>query len=145
MRISFFPTTSHRVFHYEPLYYSEEKEKLKQIYEKYGKEWPEDGAKGIKSTAKAELDAEVEAASEVKTEVVAETTEAEKKVYPEDYARTPHYVPGKMIRGSFQRSLNEHKRQTGNPRTKTLVVVLTLLAAVVAVYYLSIGLTPILK
>ena len=57
IRFTFFPTPQHKVFHYEPRYYDPRKERLEQLYEKYGKT-PE----GMKK-AEEELAAEKEAPS----------------------------------------------------------------------------------
>lgn len=37
LRLSFFSTPQHRVFNYRPRYYDPHKERLEQLYEKYGK------------------------------------------------------------------------------------------------------------
>ena len=39
MGISFLPTPKHRVFHYEPRYWNEKEEKMRERYAKYGKEY----------------------------------------------------------------------------------------------------------
>lgn len=116
IRFTFFPTPEHKVFHYEPKYYDPQKERLEQLYEKYGKT-PE----GMKR-------AEEELASEGAA----------------NNAATPGYVPGKNIRGAFSRSAEEYRKAEGNAKVKRVVMLITVLAAMVVAYFLAQGLVKLL-
>lgn len=118
IRFTFFPTPEHKEFHYEPKYYDPQKERLEQLYEKYGK--TPDGMK----RAEEELAAE----------------NAEKGA-----STTPGYVPGKNIRGAFTRSVEEGRKREGNQKLKTIFNLITILAAIVVAYYLSDGLVKLIK
>lgn len=115
IRFTFFPTPEHKVFHYEPKYYDPQKERLEQLYEKYGKT-PE----GMKR-AEEELAAE-----------------------GGEHAVTPGYVPGKNIRGAFSRSAEEYRKAEGNNKVKRVVMLITVLAAMVVAYFLAQGLVKLL-
>ena len=123
IRFTFFPTPQHKVFHYEPRYYDPRKERLEQLYEKYGKT-PE----GMKK-AEEELAAEQTAAG------------ADPAAQP---ASSKDYVPGSRIRGAFTRSVEESRRAEGNQKVKKILTLITILAAIVVAYYLSQGLVKLL-
>lgn len=117
MRLSFFPTPSHRVFQYKPRFYDEKEEQLRKMYEKYGKEYPGDEKKeGVKKAENAE------------------PAQTQKE-----------YVPGQSIRGSFQRGIQSSRRQAGNQKLKSIIVVITLVIVFVAAYYMAIGLGELFK
>lgn len=122
IRFSFFPTPEHKVFHYEPRYYDARKERLEQLYEKYGKT-PE----GMKK-AEEELAAEQQSAA----------ADGEQPAVHSDY------VPGSRIRGAFTRSVQENRRAEGNQKVKKILTLITILAAIVVAYYLSQGLVKLL-
>lgn len=122
IRFSFFPTPEHKVFHYEPRYYDPRKERLEQLYEKYGKT-PE----GMK---KAE--------DELAAEQAASGDQASQPGVSKDY------VPGSRIRGAFTRSVDESRRSEGNQKVKKILTLITILAAIVVAYYLSQGLVKLL-
>lgn len=115
IRISFFPTPEHKVFHYEPKYYDPRKERLEQLYEKYGRT-PE----GMK---KAE------------EEIAAETAAEKPK----------NYVPGQNIRGAFSRSLEESRKAEGSQKAKKIFTLITVAAAIIVAYYLAEGLAKLLS
>ena len=121
IRFSFFPTPEHKVFHYEPRYYDARKERLEQLYEKYGKT-PE----GMKK-AEEELAAEQ-----------ADAADGDQSAVHSDY------VPGSRIRGAFTRSVQENRRAEGNQKVKKILTLITILAAIVVAYYLSQGLVKLL-
>ncbi|MBR0223803.1 MAG: hypothetical protein IJL93_05960 [Bacteroidales bacterium] len=111
----FWHIPEHRVFHYEPRYYDERKEKLEEIYKKYGKTMP---GEEIEAMAKKE------------------------GLIEEDSGR--RYIPGMHIRGSFRRTyeekrLSEEKEASAMSLVKKVVLALTLVALAAAAYYLSKG------
>ena len=105
----------HRVFHYEPRYYDERKERLEALYEKYGKTMP-----GEEIDAMARKEGLVE----------------------EDTGR--RYIPGMHIRGSFRQTYEEKrlsKEKDNSPMSivKKLILAVTMVAMAAAAYYLSKG------
>ena len=75
----FWHIPEHRVYHYEPRYYDERKEKLEELYKKYGKTMP---GEEIDALAKQQ----------------GLTDETGKR-----------YIPGMHIRGSFRRTYEEKR------------------------------------
>ena len=111
----FWHIPEHRVFHYEPRYYDELKEKLEEIYKKYGKTMP---GEEIEAIAKKE------------------------GLIDEDTGK--RYIPGMHIRGSFRRTyeerrLSEEKENSAMSIVKKVILALTLIAIAAAAYYLSKG------
>ena len=112
--IKFWHIPEHRVFHYEPRYYDERKEKLEELYKKYGKTMP---GEEIEAIAKKEG-------------LIDETGK--------------RYIPGMHIRGSFRQTYEEKRlsREKDNSPmalAKKVIMVLTGLAIAFAAYYLSKG------
>ena len=112
--IKFWHIPEHRVFHYEPRYYDERKERLEALYKKYGKTMP---GEEIEAMAKRE----------------GLVDEAGKR-----------YIPGMHIRGSFRQTYEEKrlsKEKATSPMSMVMkiVMVLTGLAIAFAAYYLSKG------
>ena len=110
----FWHIPEHRVFHYEPRYYDERKERLEELYKKYGKTMPGE-----------EIDAI-----------------ARKEGLTEDTGK--RYIPGMHIRGSFRKTYEEKRlsqEKDNAPMTivKRIVLILTLAAVAFAAYYLSKG------
>ena len=110
----FWHIPEHRVFHYEPRYYDERKERIEELYKKYGKTMPGE-----------EIDAM-----------------ARQEGLTEDTGK--RYIPGMHIRGSFRKTYEEKRlsREKDNaPMTivKRIVLILTLAAVAFAAYYLSKG------
>lgn len=115
----FWHIPEHRVFHYEPRYYDERKEKLEELYKKYGKTMP---GKEIDAIAKEQ----------------GLTDDTPKR-----------YIPGMHIRGSFRKTyeekrLSEEKENSAMSIVKKLVLALTLVALAAAAYYLSKGFVMLL-
>ena len=134
MRISFFPTPEHRVFNYKPRYYDPEKEKLRKIYEKYGKVYPGDEkASAVKA---AEDLKDVASYSEVKS-ILGEDGNAQ--------ATAHKYVPGQYIRGAYKEGLEASRRQAGNQKVKRIIIFITLAAAFVVAWYLAQGLAELFR
>ena len=107
MGISFLPTPKHRVFHYEPRYWNEKEEKMKERYAKYGKEYnPNTPWEGKGSDDAQAKDDE-----------------------PKNHLRDG-YVPGILIRDA---------------KLRTIIIIVSLLLAVVAVYYFTIGVNLLLQ
>ena len=111
----FWHTPEHRVFHYEPRYYDERKERLEEIYKKYGKTMP---------------GAEIEALAR------------KEGLLEEETGR--RYIPGMHIRGSFRKTYEEkrlsaEKETSAMNITKKVILALTLVALAAAAYYLSKG------
>ena len=110
----FWHIPEHRVFHYEPRYYDERKEKLEELYKKYGKTMP-----GEEIEAMAKRDG-----------LVDETGR--------------RYIPGMHIRGSFRQTYEEKRlsREKDNSPmaiARKVILVLTGVAIAFAAYYLSKG------
>lgn len=110
----FWHIPEHRVFHYEPRYYDERKERLEEIYKKYGKTMP---GEEIEAIAKEEG-------------LVEETGK--------------RYIPGMHIRGSFRKTYEEkrlsaEKENSAMSIVKKIILALTLIAVAAAAYYLSKG------
>jgi hypothetical protein len=114
--ISFFKTPSHRVFKYTPRYYDERKERLAEVYKKYGKS--PDGTPIDPSQL---------------------TTNGESTT------STKEYVPGESIRGAFRKGVVQTRRQAGNQKIKKIITLITFLALMVAAYYIAIGLGQLFK
>lgn len=124
IRFSFFPTPEHKVFNYQPRYYDARKERLEQLYEKYGKT-PE----GMKR-AEEELAAELAASGDAEPDSA--------------HSASSEYVPGSRIRGAFSRSVEQSRRAEGSQKVKKIITLITILAAIVVAYYLSQGLVKLL-
>lgn len=112
--IKFWHIPEHRVFHYEPRYYDERKERLEELYKKYGKTMPTE-----------EIDAM-----------------AKKEGLVDETGR--RYIPGMHIRGSFRQTYEEKrlsKEKDNSPMAivRKVVLVLTAIAIAFAAYYLSKG------
>ena len=110
----FWHVPEHRVFHYEPRYYDERKEKLEELYKKYGKTMPEEKIEAM----------------------------AKEQGLTDETGR--RYIPGMHIRGSFRKTYEEKRlsqEKETSPMTivKRVVLVLTLVAVAFAAYYLSKG------
>jgi len=110
----FWHIPEHRVFHYEPRYYDERKERLEEMYKKYGKTMP-----GTEIDAMARKEGLID--------------ETEKR-----------YIPGMHIRGSFRETyeakrLSKEKETSPISIAKKLILALTLVAIAAAAYYLSKG------
>ena len=117
--IKFWHIPEHRVFHYEPRYYDERKERLEELYKKYGKTMP---GEEIEAMAKREG-------------LVDETGR--------------RYIPGMHIRGSFRQTYEEKrlsKEKDNSPMAiaRKIILVLTGVAIAFAAYYLSKGLILLL-
>ena len=112
--IKFWHIPEHRVFHYEPRYYDERKERLEELYKKYGKTMP---GEEIEAMAKKEG-------------LIDETGK--------------RYIPGMHIRGSFRQTYEEKrlsKEKDNSPMAiaKKVIMILTGVAIAFAAYYLSKG------
>ncbi len=112
--IKFWHIPEHRVFHYEPRYYDERKERLEELYKKYGKTMPGE---------------EIEAM-------------AKKEGLIDETGR--RYIPGMHIRGSFRQTYEEKrlsKEKDNSPMAiaKKVILILTGVAIAFAAYYLSKG------
>ena len=131
MGISFLPTPKHRVFHYEPRYWNEKEEKMRERYAKYGKEYdpkkPWEGNEAEAGEASA-ADAQGEAAKpEVKNHL------------------RDGYVPGVLIRDAYRNGINENRRKAGNTKVRTIIIIVSLLLAFIAVYYFTQGINLLLQ
>lgn len=112
--IKFWHIPEHRVFHYEPRYYDERKERLEELYKKYGKTMPSEEIEAI----------------------------AKKEGLLDETGR--RYIPGMHIRGSFRQTYEEKrlsKEKENSPMAivKKLILVITAVAVAFAAYYLSKG------
>ena len=112
--IKFWHIPEHRVFHYEPRYYDERKERLEELYKKYGKTMPGEEIEAI----------------------------AKKEGLVDETGR--RYIPGMHIRGSFRQTYEEKRlsrEKDNSPMTivRKVIMVLTGVAIAFAAYYLSKG------
>ena len=112
--IKFWHIPEHRVFHYEPRYYDERKERLEELYKKYGKTMPGEEIEAI----------------------------AKKEGLIDETGR--RYIPGMHIRGSFRQTYEEKrlsKEKDNSPMAiaKKVIMILTGVAIAFAAYYLSKG------
>ena len=112
--IKFWHIPEHRVFHYEPRYYDARKERLEELYKKYGKTMPSEEIEAI----------------------------AKKEGLLDETGR--RYIPGMHIRGSFRQTYEEKrlsKEKENSPMAivKKLILVITAVAVAFAAYYLSKG------
>ena len=112
-RITFFSTPEPRQYHYTPRYYDERKERLEELYKKYGR------------TPEGEKRAEEQLAAE-------EAAGAHTK---------EHYVPGSLIHGAYararQNAAEPHNRTRS--RLKKILTVGSILLIIVLVWFLSKG------
>ena len=137
MAITFFPRPRHRVFNYTPRYYDERKERLRELYAKYGKEYPGDEKASVAQAA--EDLKEVAPASEIRG--VMDSTPEQKQ-----NRSGAAYIPGQYIRSAYRKDtatrLSEGK--SSSP-LRTIIVMVTIVAAVLVAYYLSQGLVELFR
>lgn len=122
MGISFLPTPKHRVFHYEPRYWNEKEEKMKERYAKYGKEY------------------DPKTPWEGKDADETEAGKGEVKNHLRD-----GYVPGILIRDAYRNGIDSNRRKTTNTKLRTIIIVISLLLAFIAVYYFTMGINVLLQ
>lgn len=115
-KISFFRIPEHRVYNYRPRYYDPRKERLQELYEKYG--LTPEGKKRAEDEFRAEERAE---------------------------GRSDHYVPGQSIRGAFSKARYENRSEEKRSPLKWIISFVTVAAAMVAAYYLAEGFVKILQ
>lgn len=116
----FWHIPEHRVFHYEPRYYDERKERLEALYKKYGKTMPGE---------------EIDAMARKEGLLEEETGK--------------RYIPGMHIRGSFRQTYEEKRLSKERDNSamgivKKLILALTMVALAAAAYYLSKGFVMLL-
>lgn len=116
LRIGFFSTPEHRVFHYNPSYYDPTKEHIEELRRKYGKDKTDEEIVGLAAKDGENIDLKPKST----------------------------YIPGAAIRGSFRKSLEENRKEEGNRKVKRVIVLLGLLAAAAVAYYLAQGLATML-
>ena len=137
MAITFFPRPRHRVFNYTPRYYDERKERLRELYAKYGKEYPGDEKASVAQAA--EDLKEVAPASEIRG--VMDSTPEQKQ-----NRSGASYIPGQYIRSAYRKDtatrLSEGKSTSP---LRTIIVCITIIAAILAAYYLSQGLVELFR
>lgn len=131
MAITFFPTPKHRVFNYQPRYYDERKERLREIYAKYGKEYPGDEKANAHKAAEDLKD-------------VASYSEVNELLQSEG-PREGRYIPGQYIRSTYHDDRDKRRSSAKKSPLRKIVIIVTVLAAVVAAYYLSQGLVMFFK
>ena len=138
MAITFFPRPKHRVFNYTPRYYDERKERLKELYAKYGKEYPGDDKATMQQAAEDLKD--VASYSEVRQAM--DTDGGQRK-----NASGATYIPGQYIRGAYRKDTAERigdKKGDTSP-LRTIIILLTVIAAIAVAYYLSQGLVELFR
>ena len=131
MAITFFPTPKHRVFNYQPRYYDERKERLREIYAKYGKEYPGDDKASARQAAEDLKD--VASYGEVNELLKAENP------------REGKYIPGQYIRAAYRQDTSQRMSTEQKSPLRKVVTIVTVLAAIVAAYYLSQGLVQFFR
>lgn len=109
----FWHIPEHRVFHYEPRFYDERKERLEELYKKYGKTMP---GKEIDELARKEG-----------------LVEEEKRYIPGMHIR------GSFREAYETRRLSKEKENSPMSFVKKIIIALTLVALAAAAYYLSKG------
>ena len=109
----FWHIPEHRVFHYEPRYYDERKERLEELYKKYGKTMP--GEKIDEMARKEGL------------------IEEEKRDIPGMHIR------GSFRETYESKRLSKEKENSPMSLVKKLILALTMVAIAAAAYYLSKG------
>lgn len=135
MAITFFPRPKHKVFNYTPRYYDERKERLKELYDKYGKEYPGDDKVSAQQAAEDLKD--VATYSEVRQVMEADGRKA---------SRSGAYVPGQYIRSAYRRdTATRISEEKSHSPLRTVIVCITIIAAVLVAYYLSQGLVQLFR
>lgn len=109
----FWHIPEHRVFHYEPRYYDERKERLEALYKKYGKTMP--GEKIDEIARKEGL------------------IEEEKRYIPGMHIR------GSFRETYESKRLSKEKENSPMSLVRKLILALTMIALAAAAYYLSKG------
>jgi hypothetical protein len=109
----FWHIPEHRVFHYEPRYYDERKERLEELYKKYGKTMP---GKEIDEMARKEG-----------------LVEEEKRYIPGMHIR------GSFRETYEAKRLSKEKENSPMSLIKKIILATTLVAIAAAAYYLSKG------
>ena len=142
MGISFLPTPSHRVFHYEPRYWNEKEEKMKERYAKYGKEYEPNTPWEAKSADKAGSDAASASDNSVVQPMQGDAAAGEQKEAV-NHLRDG-YVPGVLIRNAYRDGLNNNRRKSQHTWLRTLIILVSLVLAFVAVYYFTQGINILL-
>ena len=119
MAITFFPRPKHKVFNYTPRYYDERKERLKELYAKYGKEYPGDAKATVQKAAEDLKD-------------VAEVSAS--------------YIPGQYIRSAYRKdTATRISEEKSHSPLRTVIVCITIIAAILVAYYLSQGLVELFR
>lgn len=136
MAITFFPQQKHKVFNYQPRYYDERKERLRELYAKYGKKYP--GDKDATAQKAAEDLKDVATYSEVK--------EVMDSAPGRGASRTGSYIPGQYIRSAYRKDTATRRSEEKNHSPlRTIIVLITIVAAVLVAYYLSQGLVELFR
>lgn len=115
-KISFFRLPEHKVYNYTPRFYDPRKERLEELYKKYGRT-PE----GMER-AESELRAEDRAAG-----------------------RPDHYVPGSLIHNAYRNMGEAGWSKPKKSPIRYLIGFCTLVAAMLAAYFIAEGLVKILQ
>lgn len=115
LKLSFFRTPKHRVFNYQPLYYDQRKEELEE------------------RIARAKEEAQIENWT---AENAQDKAERQKNGIT-SVRENPHYIPGKNIRQNFRKSVFENRRRPGSPFIMRIIVLLSMIGIMVALYYVA--------
>lgn len=117
-RITFFSTPEPRQYNYKPRYYDERKERLEELYKKYGRT-PE----GMR---KAEAEASLQDAAS---------------------GNPDHYVPGSLIHGAYARARQnaEQPRNRTRSRMKKILTVVSVLLIVLLAWFLGKGFIQMMR
>ena len=137
MAITFFPRPKHKVFNYQPRYYDERKERLKELYAKYGKEYPGDS----KASAQKAAEDLKDLASPGEVREVLDAAEGQKA-----NRSGAAYIPGQYIRSAYRKDTATRlaEGKSSSP-LKTIIVLVTIVAAILVAYYLSQGLVELFR
>ena len=124
-RIAFFSTPEPRQFNYTPRYYDERKERLEELYKKYGR------------TPEGEKQAEEQLASEMAAQadgqqLAGSQTSAQVK---------DRYVPGSMIHSAYARARQnaEQPRNRTRSRMKKILTVVSILLIGLLIWFVGKG------
>ena len=137
MAITFFPRPTHKVFNYQPRYYDERKERLKELYAKYGKEYP--GDKEASAQKAAEDLKDLATPGEVREVMESEAAQPRNR-------SGASYIPGQYIRSAYRKdTATRISEQKGKSPLRTIIVLVTIVAAILVAYYLSQGLVELFR
>ena len=137
LKFSFFRTPKHRVFNYQPLYYDERKEELEERIARAKEEAQRENWEAGNRQKTVESTLKTTDHKQKVAENAQQTTDEPKKANTTIKSENPHYIPGKNIRHNFRKSVYESRRRPGSPLIMRLIVMLSMIGVMVALYYIA--------